>query len=80
MRRSIEEIYRLIIQKRENAEKDREKLYKQRIYMQREKSIISYEYEGIVKQENRLIGEIRAYEDILCLIESSGVVEDEIIR
>ena len=74
---TIQELYELIKQKKENAYNHFERIYKQRVYMQREKSIISYEYESVVKQESELKGEIDAYTDVLCLIESSGDIDDK---
>lgn len=77
MKKTINEIYELICEKIKNAEIHRERIYKQRIYLQGKKSIMSYEYEAVVKQESELKGEIEAYRDILCLIESSGVLDDK---
>lgn len=74
---TLKDLYETIKQKIERAENHLERTYKKRVYMQREKSIISYEYEEVVKQESELKGEINAYTDILCLIESSGVLNND---
>ena len=70
-KRTIEEIYILIKQKKENAERDRE--------TKREKARIEEndaEYGLLIMELEELDGEIDAYTDILCLIESSGVLDD----
>lgn len=69
---TIQEIYELIKEKRDNARNDRERVCKQ-----------NYEYINGAKvyhvsnEEYELKGEIDAYTDILCLIESSGDLDDK---
>ena len=67
---TIQEIYELIKQKRESAENHRERIYKK----MHEDEIKEQHYDCIYQE---LIGEINAYTDVLCLIESSGVLDDK---
>ena len=62
-KRSINEVYNILNKKRENALNDRDR--------ERNKPICD-----IVVLE-RLYGEIEAYTDIIILLETSGLVEDE---
>lgn len=72
MQRTINEIYELLKQKKENAINDRERTRKN-----------NYQYVNGVKvyhvsnKEYELKGEIDAYTDIICLIESSGLVNQD---
>ena len=72
MKRTINEIYELIKQKRENAERDR-----QISYNIIEEAKNSEEYLDAKMHSKELTGEIDAYTDVICLIESSQVLEDE---
>ena len=68
--RTLQEIYELIKQKKENAERDLETT--------RPKALIEKndaEYELLIMKLKELKGEIEAYTDVLCLIESSGVLD-----
>lgn len=61
MKRTIDEIYNIIVEKRKNAIYDRTKQ---------------------IREENldkfvRLNGEIEAYTDVLCLIESSQILKED---
>lgn len=58
MKRTINEIYDLIKQKKDNAQRD-------------------FEIEKDREKANRLYGELCAYVDVICLIESSQVLENE---
>ena len=73
MSRSIEEIYHLIIEKKENAENHIERIYKEI-----KKDEIKEQHYDCIYQ--KLKGEIKAYTDILILLETSGVVENEVVR
>lgn len=76
MKRTIQEIYELIKQKKESAERD----------LKRTKKLIDEEewdyMEDEGKHSNNVVkyanirGEIEAYTDVLCLIESRGVLDD----
>ena len=68
MRRSIEEIYHLIIEKKKNAEN----------HYIRESKTSRTPNDG--RMLDMLEGEIKAYTDILILLETSGVVENEVVR
>jgi len=80
MARTINEIYQLIIQKKNNAIADymaTNNFCKNKPFNQNESLVETMKpsFELV-----RLKGEIEAYTDVLCLLESSGVVEDELIR
>ena len=62
MQRTINEIYELIQQKKENAKND----------LQYER----FKIKPSINKVNRLIGEINAYTDIAILIETSGVLDN----
>ena len=63
MRMTMKDIYKLICEKKENAELDLEREYK--------KDKLERNYKNIWGLES----EIKAYYDIQCLIESSGVLD-----
>ena len=67
MKRTINEIYELIEQKKENAERDRERT------LQEIRNI--KDYDGNILKNERIKGEVDAYVDVLILIETSGVLE-----
>lgn len=69
MKRTINEIYDLIKQKIENAERDRDRTI---IKMQSSKK----EYKENANKYSELIGEIQAYTDIKILIATSEVLEE----
>lgn len=75
MERTIEEIYKLIVIKRDNAINDKERTHKNNYICINGKKIYN-----VSDKEHELKGEIEAYTDVLCLLESSGVVDDELIR
>jgi hypothetical protein len=68
MKRTINEIYELLKQKRKNAINDREKYC---MPLGKEQPIKDFAIKC------KLEGEIDAYTDIICLIESSQVLEKE---
>ena len=72
MKRTINEIYELIKEKKENAERDR-----QISYNTVEEAKNSEEYLNAKMRSKELKGEIDAYTDVICLIESSQVLEDD---
>lgn len=80
MKRTIKEIYEIIVKKRNNAIDDyiaTNNFCKNKPFNQNE-SIVE-----AIKPSCELVrlkGEIEAYTDVLALLESSGVVEDELIR
>lgn len=67
MERTIDEIYNIIVIKRENARNDRE----------RKRNDLSNSEEWRVNESIRLYGEIEAYTDVLCLIESSQILKED---
>lgn len=71
--RTIQELYELIKQKKENATNDfkRQQLEQLKKGEEEQRVILP------TLQMARLKGEIEAYTDVLILIESSGVLEDE---
>lgn len=78
---TIQEIYELIKQKKESAVNDLRhkmaqvsKLCAELTYDELQQCA---EYDNLKDKENKLIGEIDAYTDVLCLIESSGVLDDK---
>lgn len=71
MERTINEIYNLIIQKKENARNHMERIM--------EENKDGFVIEDLMKLQ-RVEGNYNAYTDILILLETSGVVEDELIR
>lgn len=71
MRRSIEEIYHLLIQKKENARNDMHRIM--------EENKDGFVIEDLMKLQ-RVEGNYNAYTDILILLETSGVVENEVVR
>lgn len=71
MKRTIEEIYNIIIQKRDNATKDKERI---RIKAKNEKN--ADEFAILLRDLRQINGEIEAYTDVLCLIESSQVLDE----
>ena len=72
MKRTINEIYDLIKQKIENAERDIQISFNT---MKEAKN--SEEWLEAKMRSKELKGEVEAYTDILCLIESSGVLDDK---
>ena len=70
MKKSVNEIYELIKQKKENAERDYEKQVGLAGYQVR---LRDYDRDKAYE----LKGEIEAYTDVLCLIESSGDLDDK---
>ena len=71
MERTINEIYKLIEQKIENAERDRER-NKYNSAVINVSNIIE-----IKKSDDELKGEIQAYTDIKILLETSGLVNQD---
>ena len=69
-KRTIEEVYTLLNEKIENALNQ-----KHAIYEEMKKDEIKEQHYDCIYQ--KLKGEIDAYTDILCLIESSGVLDDK---
>ena len=72
MKRTINEIYELIKQKKENAERDI-----QISFNTMEDARDSEEWLDAKMHSKELKGEIEAYTDVICLIESSMVLEVE---
>ena len=70
MKRTIKEIYEIIVKKRNSA-------YNHYTRIKNTHNSISVEEKYLL---NNLKGEIEAYTDVLALLESSGVVENELIR
>lgn len=72
MKRTINEIYEIIKQKRDNAKNDLE------ITLREIDDIkLIDNYGSNVVKERQLEGELNAYTSIICLIEESGVLEEE---
>lgn len=67
MKRTIDEIYNIIIEKRRNARNDRE----------RKRNDLSNSKEWRDNESIILYGEIEAYTDVICLIESSQILKED---
>lgn len=67
MKRTINEIYNIIIEKKKNALLDRERILKDSELTKETKQSSSY----------RLTGEYEAYTDVLILIESSCILDEK---
>ena len=73
----LKELYKTILEKKENALNDFLRTAKEYDEKSKkiEKSILHYEVEKLWDKIRELKGEIEAYTDILCLIESSGEID-----
>lgn len=81
MKRTIDEIYNIIIEKRENAVKDLRNKMAQVSKLCAELTFdeleISIDYDYLKEKQRELTGEIEAYTDVLCLIESSQILKED---
>ena len=75
---TLKELYETIKQKKENAELDKER-ESRRLLASMNKLIGSETSIEILnmRKVDKLQGEVDAYTDVLCLIESSGVLDDK---
>ena len=74
---TLKEIYELIKQKKENAENEIKAHYKEAYEMFKRKELTQVKEIEIELKDRELKGEIEAYTDVLILIESSEVLENE---